>query len=683
MQLLLDQLCKQSISLRQQLNLAVAQAEGGMGPNAMQMMINTPHLSATPLTKNELPTERPPIVVDGSDMPVNQPKIELVCSSLGDVETVNCDKETSACNEEVANCDATLRVDNFQGRNSVQALTSLASDGLEPTGEFGQGRYLPRGKIFHYFLSHKKHHSRMADASEHVARSLHDALEAAGYIGFFDIDDLDMIDRDSIEEGVKRSCVMLVVISDETAESEWCRFEWEIAQANDVEIKCIVDLQRFNKKEVISSVIAYPMLLKHQWTDYSDRMRRSCFVEIDRWVQKRIGNISGRMTQYSQAHVHDTIHPLFQHLLLVAGMPLRRELPSGLSIVTTWVWISRVLTLVCSGLCMARLLVAEGPAHMDSVSTSYVFLIHVVVIHSCWMSHFKLSRSILDMLLLYGQSEASVSLMRRLHRHTFVAAALGLVGAFIVAIFVNRVYLPLFLDSFYTRSQSYLAIFGWPQALMYAIVAPVTLTQAVAYLAILYVATELSVGALHVSFDDLDSNIAFMGIKEFSTCADMRISPCAGAVNSFRSNWLQATRCFSRVQIETSVSLLLHYLVHGWGLLVPCWFHFLHNPLGPHRPYEHLARIILWWVFSATVYSTVVIFPFVAGRSANDLKDIGRSLYFSNDHEHALQNSLMSGDLRWMVGPFHIGEAMLVILMLPVIISGGILIHVIHASYLS
>ena len=49
---------------------------------------------------------------------------------------------------------------------------------------------LPQGKKYHYFLSHKKFHSKLGGVPEQVAKNLHDSLELSGLVGFFDIDDL-------------------------------------------------------------------------------------------------------------------------------------------------------------------------------------------------------------------------------------------------------------------------------------------------------------------------------------------------------------------------------------------------------------------------------------------------------------------------------------------------------------
>lgn len=45
-------------------------------------------------------------------------------------------------------------------------------------------RPLPEGKKYHYFMSHKKHHSKLGN-TEAIAMQLHDSLEAKGYCGFF------------------------------------------------------------------------------------------------------------------------------------------------------------------------------------------------------------------------------------------------------------------------------------------------------------------------------------------------------------------------------------------------------------------------------------------------------------------------------------------------------------------
>jgi hypothetical protein len=257
------------------------------------------------------------------------------------------------------------------------------------------------------------------------------------------------------------------------------------------------------------------------------------------------------------------------------------------------------------------------------------------------------------------------------------------IGGAVVCAFVLIAYIPLFLDSFYTDSKSYLLLFGWPQAITFGIFAPVTLMQAIGFLTKLYIANAVTVGVFTTAFDELDPRIAFVGIDAFAASGNMRVAAGAGSVSTFRSAWLRASRSYSTMQARTTVCLLLHYLVHGWGLMVPCSFHFFDNPLGPSQPMQHLIRILCWWIFAASAYSAAVIMPFAAGRTANNLRATCRSLCFSSEKEHALISPLLALDLTWQIGPFHVGEAMLSILMLPVIFSGGILISVIWESYSS
>merc|ERR1711988_1393660 len=85
---------------------------------------------------------------------------------------------------------------------------------------------LPPGKRFHFFVSHRKLHSKLGNRSGLVAQSLHDALETRGFCGFFDIDNLQQISGLSVEESVRESCALIVLLNDETSDSEWCRLEW-------------------------------------------------------------------------------------------------------------------------------------------------------------------------------------------------------------------------------------------------------------------------------------------------------------------------------------------------------------------------------------------------------------------------------------------------------------------------
>merc|ERR1712151_691538 len=140
---------------------------------------------------------------------------------------------------------------------------------------------LPPNKQFHYFLSHKKTHSSLGRQMETVAQGIHDSLEAMGFSGFFDLDNLDRINKQELERNVKRSCSLVVLLHDETVDSEWCQFEWRIAQQNGIPAKCIVDTSCCFKQTVIDQLgKVAPHLLAYQIVEYSPIIRKQAVQKI-------------------------------------------------------------------------------------------------------------------------------------------------------------------------------------------------------------------------------------------------------------------------------------------------------------------------------------------------------------------------------------------------------------------
>jgi hypothetical protein len=45
---------------------------------------------------------------------------------------------------------------------------------------------------------------------------------------------------------------MIVILNDETTDSEWCLYEWEYAREMELPIKVIVDMERFSKKAALA-----------------------------------------------------------------------------------------------------------------------------------------------------------------------------------------------------------------------------------------------------------------------------------------------------------------------------------------------------------------------------------------------------------------------------------------------
>ena len=104
-----------------------------------------------------------------------------------------------------------------------------------------QGAGLPQGKTYHVFLSHKKEKPE----SETLAVSLKDILASKGYSSFFDKDNLDQISQEVLDQSIRESCCLLVVLDDVTLNSEWCRAEIKTAHAAGIYIRCLVDSDRY------------------------------------------------------------------------------------------------------------------------------------------------------------------------------------------------------------------------------------------------------------------------------------------------------------------------------------------------------------------------------------------------------------------------------------------------------
>ena len=73
------------------------------------------------------------------------------------------------------------------------------------------GVVLPEGKRYHYFMSHKKTHSKFGGVPEQVAKNFHDSLEALGLRGWFDVDELQQITKDALADAGDEMVVLSIV----------------------------------------------------------------------------------------------------------------------------------------------------------------------------------------------------------------------------------------------------------------------------------------------------------------------------------------------------------------------------------------------------------------------------------------------------------------------------------------
>eukprot|EP00927_Polykrikos_kofoidii_P011365 TRINITY_DN14811_c0_g2_i1.p1 TRINITY_DN14811_c0_g2~~TRINITY_DN14811_c0_g2_i1.p1 ORF type:complete len:689 (+),score=81.88 TRINITY_DN14811_c0_g2_i1:56-2068(+) len=641
MQQMLDALCERCASLRQQLGEAVQQA--------------TQQSKAAVKFGHDLTQAVPVIMADSvaSETCVELPPCDAIVSNMAPPAPKRSSTTQMA--------KRLSRIPSFPMLSTIipNSLSVTSFRDLSTT----RRRCLPKNKRYHYFLSHKKHHSRFDVASEHIARSIHDALEASGYTGFFDVDRLEEIDKESIREAVISSCVMLVLMTDETVNSSWCRFEWDVAEENNLNIKCIVDLQRFNKHDVLATVREYPSTTKLQWVDYTDKGRRACFREIDSWIQKVLkGSIKVSRDTNRGPWFEHAIHPFFQALLLVSASPYTTRLVMYDCKMYIWRIISRLLTLGSFALYILWMIYSVDQTLLFLMSATYHALIHIVIIHSSGLTSTVLVASTKELLEIVGDSQGSDTLLKRLSRFTSIVGALGLLAALFISVSIVTM-----SDQTHTSNGD---IFHWLTTITFAIVFPLALIQAIAFLAFLYVTSELGVAALAESFDILDRRISLLGIKAFVSAGNLLITPHAGLLENFRSTWFNTHTKMSEMQARVTLALVSHYLVHGWGVIVPLVVHYLTHSSSPQKQADHVWNFVFWWLIAATAYLIAIIIPFSAGIAMNELRSVGRLLTFRTSEDQSRLDSLMSIDLTWKVGPFSFGGSALVLLVCPVFVSG-------------
>ena len=74
-------------------------------------------------------------------------------------------------------------------------------------------------------------HSKFGSDSESFSIRLKDMLSYKGISAYFDADNLQTISLEKLSEGIVASCCILLVLNDETLDSQWCKHEVECARS--------------------------------------------------------------------------------------------------------------------------------------------------------------------------------------------------------------------------------------------------------------------------------------------------------------------------------------------------------------------------------------------------------------------------------------------------------------------
>ena len=94
-------------------------------------------------------------------------------------------------------------------------------------------------------------HSKFGSDSESSSIRLKDMLRYEGISAYFDADNLQTISLEKLSEGIVASCCILLVLNDETLDSQWCKHEVDCARSLNIPITCIVDAD----KQILRTVV--------------------------------------------------------------------------------------------------------------------------------------------------------------------------------------------------------------------------------------------------------------------------------------------------------------------------------------------------------------------------------------------------------------------------------------------
>ncbi|KAL1503276.1 hypothetical protein AB1Y20_011330 [Prymnesium parvum] len=248
------------------------------------------------------------------------------------------------------------------------------------------------GKEYHYFLSHKKRHSRDGAVHAQIAANMVDGLHQLNFKAFFDIDTLAEISAAAIREGLEKSCALVVLLHNETHESDWCQLEWKIAEELNLPVCVIIDMERSSKAEELARAAAYPSFLQFQWIEYTGMRRREAMEELTLFLTKhtlhsgRAGDDDDAASQKSSEFADSSMfwYEKINILMVWGGLDMTRESHRKYQSRWTLLWYKmvRVSTYICVLTCLTRLVYGHGPAFMDHSSALATLLVHFHLLYA-------------------------------------------------------------------------------------------------------------------------------------------------------------------------------------------------------------------------------------------------------------------------------------------------------------
>eukprot|EP00933_Yihiella_yeosuensis_P038429 TRINITY_DN32361_c0_g1_i1.p1 TRINITY_DN32361_c0_g1~~TRINITY_DN32361_c0_g1_i1.p1 ORF type:complete len:446 (+),score=104.86 TRINITY_DN32361_c0_g1_i1:43-1380(+) len=223
----------------------------------------------------------------------------------------HADLQSASAEEPVTATEGNLQRQESEDVGSAALVTPLQSPKSEAAAPLSSpdGTAMPEGKKYHYFLSFSKVHTELGRQPEELALLFHKSLEEHGFIGYLDTErpadanpesDKDKMKR--LQQTVASSCALIVVLHDETSNSEWCCLEWQVAENCDLPTRCIADCDNFDMVEIQGDVqFANPRLAKAPWVAWNRKHDKFILDGLQEWLSSEMKKEVKRASASSEA----------------------------------------------------------------------------------------------------------------------------------------------------------------------------------------------------------------------------------------------------------------------------------------------------------------------------------------------------------------------------------------------
>ena len=441
-----------------------------------------------------------------------------------------------------------------------------------------------------YFLSHKKQHSLHGGVPAQIARNIHDNLTLLGYNGWFDVDNLDSINEAALRDAISKCDTMIVLFNDETADSEWCCFEWRVAAEVGVPLKIIVDMERCSKALALDKLRerAPPAALAHQLSELTERHRRDCLVELCAFVDREaqsaneprrpsmVVNTSGVDDAKNDGigiggERKSIFHLHFERVLFIAGVPLRPP-TSGLG--KKWFLMIRLCHALVFCAALANLLYDSGPSFNHAYPALFLVMVFPVVSFRAWRL-LTIYRSAYVSGIIVGtlnSSSTCVEISDRVRARTKRHARRVLVYAGLGSLAVVVPHAILLWHPFYLSDPHRADRFVFGISVGIAVVFFVPFNALLMLTAVTKTSILLSLSRIHLeaAFDVLHPKIKALGVKRYLKNINPEVlDVSAEALAAFKLEWLAGLRHYQHVNDQLVPIQFVHFLYSMFTLLIP------------------------------------------------------------------------------------------------------------------